>query len=95
MISKQLLEEILDTIAGGLNQVPLHLVISVLRHNYPHVHFSYCLDDDVTHDRPVFSDPRFNLYLIDGRDHCLALTTDAEIATGILVAEVGDDEDDE
>lgn len=95
MISKQLLEEILDNIAEGLNQVPLNQVISVLRHTYPHVHFSYCLDDDVTHDRPVFSDPRFNLYLIDGRDHCLALTTDAEIATGILVAEVGDDEDDE
>lgn len=72
-----------------------HQVFSVLRHNYPHVHFSYCLDDDVTHGRSVFSGPRFNLYLIDGRDHCLALTTDAEIATGILVAEVGDNEDDE
>ena len=72
-----------------------HQVISILRHNYPHVHFSYCLDDDVTHGRPVFLGPSFNLYLIDGRDHCLALTMNAEIATGILVAEVGDNEDDE
>jgi hypothetical protein len=31
---------------------------------------------------------RFNLYLIDGREHCLKLTNDTETATGLVVAEI-------
>ncbi len=56
------------------------------------LHFTYCSDDDICEFKPVMSHQSFNLYLIDGREHCLALTTDATIATGIVVAEIVADE---
>jgi hypothetical protein len=36
----------------------------------------------------VIETDKFNLYLIDGREHCLKMTNDYEVATGIVVAEV-------
>ena len=49
------------------------------------------MDDDVSGVLPKFENPRFNLYLVDGREHCLSMTNNHEIATGVLVAEVIDD----
>jgi len=63
-----------------------------LRQAFPNIHFTYCMDDDVADSaRPVHEDARFNLYLIDSREHCLCLTNDSEIATGVVIAEVEDD----
>ncbi len=60
-----------------------------LRQTFPDIHFTYCMDDDVAGNaRPIYEDPRFNLYLVDSREHCLCLTNDSEIATGVVVAEV-------
>jgi len=50
------------------------------------------MDDDVCGFSPSLRREGFNLYLIDGRDHCLVLTQDREIATGILVAELEGEE---
>ena len=66
--------------------------VRVLRASWPGVHFSLCQDDDVSGVDPVKSGPGLNLYLVDGRAHCLALTSDFEAATGLVVAEVADDE---
>lgn len=60
-----------------------------LRQEFPDIHFTYCMDDDIAENaKPVHEDSRFNLYLIDSREHCLCLTNDSEIATGVVVAEV-------
>lgn len=66
--------------------------IDRLRSHFPHIHFTYCMDDDVCGFSPSLRREGFNLYLIDGRDHCLVLTQDREIATGILVAELEGEE---
>lgn len=66
--------------------------IDKLRADFPHIHFTYCMDDDVCGVSPSLQQKGFNLYLIDSRDHCLALTRDSEIATGILVAELEGEE---
>jgi len=66
-------------------------VIDQLRQRFPDIHFTYCMDDDVFAASPVFKDEAFNLYLIDGRDHCLCFTQDPEIATGVVLAEIEDD----
>ncbi|MBF0472077.1 MAG: hypothetical protein HQL48_11980 [Gammaproteobacteria bacterium] len=58
-----------------------------LRQHYSDCHFTYCMDDDVIGPSPVHEDEVFNLYLIDGRNHCLTITADYEIATGVVVAE--------
>ncbi|MDP2902856.1 MAG: DUF6129 family protein [Methylovulum sp.] len=62
--------------------------VSTLRQDYPSVHFTYCMDDDLPNNTPVLEQEKFNLYLIDGREHCLCLTTDHQTATGIVVAEI-------
>jgi len=62
-----------------------------LRRAFPGIHFSQCHDDDVTRGQPVFAGEGFNLYLVDGRDHCLQLTSDLRRATGLLIAVVGPD----
>jgi Family of unknown function (DUF6129) len=62
--------------------------VSALRQQYQSLHFTYCMDDDLPNNTPVIEDKEFNLYLIDGREHCLCLTNDYEVATGIVVAEI-------
>jgi hypothetical protein len=62
--------------------------LSVLRQQFPEIHFTYCMDDDLPNNTPVIEHKDFNLYLIDGREHCLCLTNDYDTATGIVVAEV-------
>ena len=62
--------------------------VSELRQDYHPIHFMYCLDDDLPNNTPVIEHEAFNLYLIDGREHCLCLTNDYDVATGIVVAEI-------
>jgi hypothetical protein len=59
-----------------------------LRANFKGVHFTYCMDDDVTGVEPFLRHPGMNVYLVDGRDHCLKLTETLEVATGLVLAEV-------
>jgi hypothetical protein len=62
--------------------------VSTLRQQYQPIHFTYCMDDDLPNNTPVIERQGFNLYLIDGREHCLCLTNDYDSATGIVVAEI-------
>jgi hypothetical protein len=62
--------------------------VSALRRHYQPIHFTYCMDDDLPNNVPIIEKAAFNLYLVDGREHCLCLTHDYEVATGIVVAEI-------
>ena len=66
--------------------------VAALRQSYPSIHFTYCMDDDITNAKPVLEADTFNIYLIDGREHCLCLTNDFDVATGIVLAEVIEDD---
>ncbi|MET0008060.1 MAG: DUF6129 family protein [Candidatus Thiodiazotropha sp. 6PLUC4] len=59
-----------------------------LRQQFPEIHFTYCMDDDVIAASPLHESDLFNLYLIDSRNHCLSFTQDLDAATGIVVAEI-------
>ena len=86
-------EEQLDRIAAMAAAEPLsEEIVTKMRGTFEGVHFTYCMDDDVCEVQPVREAQGFNLYLIDGRDHCLAFTRDTNIATGVVIAEVMDDE---
>jgi hypothetical protein len=61
--------------------------VSALRQQYQPIHFTYCMDDDLPNNTPIIEHKGFNLYLIDGREHCLCLTNDYDTATGIVIAE--------
>lgn len=81
--------ELLESIALAIDSQPLNeSVVAVLRGDYPGIHFTYCLDDDVGNHQPALETPAFNLYLVDGREHCLCLTRDYKHASGIVIAEV-------
>ncbi|MEQ1637029.1 MAG: DUF6129 family protein [Methylococcales bacterium] len=69
---------------GGVDES----TVSALRQQYQSLHFTYCMDDDLPNNKPIVEHQDFNLYLIDGREHCLCLTNDYEVATGIVVAEI-------
>jgi hypothetical protein len=63
-------------------------ILSQLRNDYPDLHFTYCMNEDIIDVQPVERRKTFNIYLVDGRAHCLRLTMDKEVATGIVLAEV-------
>lgn len=85
MISQEQLGDIARFVeTEGLNDA----TISGLRTNYPGMHFTYCMDDDVNEVDPVQERQHFNIYLVDARQHCLRLTNDPDVATGIVLAEI-------
>jgi hypothetical protein len=65
--------------------------LPALRQHYPDMHFTWCMDDDVCCDHAALESESFSLYLVDGHDHCLKLTNDPDIATGVVIAEVTED----
>lgn len=65
--------------------------VSGLRRAYTDMHFTYCLEDDIGEMTPFTEADEYNLYLIDGHDHCLSFTRDQEKATGLVIAEKIDD----
>jgi hypothetical protein len=88
MINPDHIQEIAAKVAAaGVNEN----TVAVLRQSYPGIHFTYCMDDDIPNHTPVVTCATFNLYLIDGREHCLCLTHDYDAATGLVIAEVLDD----
>ncbi|MGB1110106.1 MAG: DUF6129 family protein [Gammaproteobacteria bacterium] len=82
--------EQIQTIAGAVKASQVdESALAQLRGEFPDIHFTWCMDDDVADSaKPVMEAEGFNIYLVDGREHCLCMTNDAEIATGLVVAEV-------
>jgi hypothetical protein len=78
-----------ETIAAKIETMGVdEATVSALRQQFQPIHFTYCFDDDLPNNTPVIERQDFNLYLIDGREHCLCLTNDYDSATGIVVAEI-------
>lgn len=67
--------------------------VTELKQQWPALRFVACSDDDVPPHLPAAAEGSgYALYLIAGSEHCLSLTTDAENAIGLVVAEVAADE---
>ncbi|OAI16884.1 hypothetical protein A1359_06720 [Methylomonas lenta] len=88
MISSEQMQRVASTIR---TQPLTETLVSILRTEYPGVHFTYCMEDDIPNQEPVLEGEGFNLYLVDGREHCLCLTNNYEHATGIVIAEIIED----
>ena len=88
MISSEQLQQIAATISSDTLSESF---IAKLREEYPGIHFTYCMEDDISNHEPMLESEGFNLYLVDGREHCLCLTRNYEHATGVVVAEVLED----
>ncbi|MGR8931555.1 MAG: DUF6129 family protein [Gammaproteobacteria bacterium] len=88
MINSEQLQRIASSIRA--DQLSESLVTN-LRSEYPGIHFTYCMEDDISNHEPMLEGEGFNLYLVDGREHCLCLTRNYEHATGVVIAEVLED----
>ncbi|CRI63956.1 conserved hypothetical protein [Thiocapsa sp. KS1] len=88
MIAEERLDQITEVVRrAGLNAE----TVGALREAFGDIHFTHCSDDDIGVGQPVRTSDGFNLYLVDGREHCLVLTNDPANATGVVLAEVDQD----
>lgn len=86
MIADSLLPEVLEQVAMHVNEFS-DVLVTHLRKSFPGVHFSICSDDDMPPRLPsAASNACCQLYYVDSAEHCLKLSTDAETATGLVVA---------
>lgn len=83
--------ELIERIASVARAEP---ALAALRTAFPGLHFTECSEDDVSpRYRPALELEHHALYLVTGASgHCLELTNDAGMATGILLAAKVDDE---
>ena len=86
MIDSALLSTVLDQVASRSAERE-DVLVTLLRKSHPGTHFSICNDDDMPPRlAPVAGNSFCRLYYVDSADHCLRLTSDAEAATGLVVA---------
>ena len=64
--------------------------VSQLRQQYDY-HFTYCFEDDMDAAEPAAECQGFNIYFVNSTEHCSKLTSSAESASGLVLAEVIDD----
>jgi len=62
-------------------------VLSDFRTQFPGVSLTRCDASDVDGETPYREFPRFTLYLISAVDHCVTMTRDPDMATGIIVVQ--------
>lgn len=62
-------------------------LVPEFRKQFPGVSLTRCDPFDMREETPVKSIAGFDLYLVDGRDHCVKITADADVATGVVLAE--------
>jgi len=90
MIAPETLAQIASAAAtlGELNEDAL----AFLKKSWPDLRFTFCSDDDMpARLPPVLQQDNFNLYLVNGSEHCLSLTDDPMRAIGVVLASVDDE----
>ncbi|HNA28888.1 MAG TPA: DUF6129 family protein [Thiobacillaceae bacterium] len=85
--------ETLAAVADAVGTRPLdEAVLADVRTQFPDLRLTLCGDDDVpARLAPALERPGFNLYLVNGSEHCLSLTNDPEVAIGVVLAWVSED----
>ncbi len=86
MIADALLSDVLDRVPAQAGAAEERL-LAELRQAFPGVHFSVCRDDDMpARMSPAAQNAVCCLYYVSSGGHCLSLSTDAESASGLVVA---------
>ena len=86
MIQASLLDEVLDDL-NGRSKTLADALVGHLRSTFPGVHFTVCSDDDIPPRlSPAAGNDFCKVYYVASSEHCLSLTSDAEAATGLVVA---------
>jgi hypothetical protein len=85
--------ELLQAVAAWVNENAGDAHAPQLRRQFPGVMFTECGEDDVpARLPPALETPRYFFFLFTNtQGHCLEFTRDLAVATGIVVAERGED----
>jgi hypothetical protein len=62
-----------------------------LKQAFPGIRFTLCSEDDIHAGKPVLESEGFDIYLVGSSDHCMTLTNDFSLATGVVIAETYDE----
>lgn len=62
-------------------------VLTDFRQKFPGVSLTRCDVSDVDAERPYKEFLRFTLYLVSAINHCVSITCDPSLATGIIVVQ--------
>ncbi len=86
MIDESLMSRVMSMVSSRANDLG-DVLVTHLRKSFPGVHFSICSEDDMPpRMAPAAANAYCRLFYVDSADHCLRLTTDADAATGLVVA---------
>jgi hypothetical protein len=89
VIDEVMLARVADLVDGCVIDSALQ---EQLKQAFPDIRFTLCSEDDIHAGKPVLEREGFDIYLVGNSDHCLTLTNDYALATGIVVAEKYPDE---
>ncbi|WP_299200617.1 DUF6129 family protein [uncultured Amphritea sp.] len=90
MITQEQLTQIFDYVSESDIGEEL---ISALKVKHPGLHFSWCFEDDIgATAKPYRESRKFNLYLVNSENHCSCLSNDPDSSSGVVIAEVIDDD---
>lgn len=62
-------------------------VLADFRQRFPGVSLTRCDPSDVDGEKPYKEFSRFDLYLVSAVNHCVTMTRDPAVATGIIVVQ--------
>jgi hypothetical protein len=86
VIAPEMLTAVLARVAASPNMAYAVLQQS-LRGEFTGMHITVCGEDDIPPRLPAVAENDLcQLYFVDASEHCLKLTSDAEAASGIVVA---------
>ena len=82
-------EEMIANVAQLVNRKPVDDTLKdELKTAFPGIRFTLCSEDDINVGKPVIESEGFAIYLVGSSDHCLSLTNDYALATGVVIAEI-------
>ena len=86
----QLNQTILNEIVSRLDNQGLQPhVLSQLRLDFPGIHFTSCMQDDISENaKPIVCGTLYHLYLVNSSQHCSILSNDIDAASGVVIAEL-------
>lgn len=86
-------DELVGNVAKLANGKPVDETLKEeLKQAFPGIRFTLCSEDDIQAGKPVLESEGFDIYLVGSSEHCLTLTNDYALATGVVIAEVYDEE---
>ncbi len=84
VIDETMVSKVATMVNGRVIDAVLH---ESLKQDFPGIRFTLCSEDDIHVGKPVLENEGFDIYLVGSSDHCLTLTNDYALATGVVIAE--------